>query len=383
MKTLLVAVLIAVVSVPLGANVGVAGEKEALQIGAFLPVTGKLAPGGQLDKNGILMAIDDINAAGGIRGRPVEVTIEDTSDSNTTAITAVRKLVERPYPALLATFAGTQLLAVFPIIQEAGIPILTWSGMRKVTQVGNPWVFRYSPHDGISKPALVQFTAQGLNVKKAAIIHESDEYGHSGKDLYLAAMKTHNIQPLVVVSVDAGERDLSAHLLRIRSAGAEAIFSQVHDSVMGLLIKQSKRLGLKIPHLASSAAGNVTVQQLVTPEEIEGVYFEYFGDPWADTRPVVRDWMKRYQTKFGVSPDAYVMLGYDRTMMLAKVMDKYGFDRSAIQKGLREFTYDGIATEYRADREQSMNHEILVMRYGAEKKAQVLKKIKVPFEPYK
>jgi branched-chain amino acid transport system substrate-binding protein len=355
-----------------------AQSKESIQIGAFLTMTGKLALLGSLEKNGILMAVEDVNAAGGVNGRPISVAIEDSADSNTTAIGAVRRLLDKPHPALLGTAVGTQLLAVFPIIKEAGIPILTFSGTRKITQVGNPWVFRFSAHDGISKPALVQFAAQQLKIRKAAVVHESDEYGHSGRDLYLMAMKTNGIEPVAVVSVDAGERDLSSHLLRIKNSGAEAIFSQVHDSAMALLIRQAKRLRVTAPHLASSAAGNVTVQSLVSAEEIEGVHFEYFVDPDSDTRPEVKEWVSRYKRKFGSAPDAYVALSYDRTTMLAKVMSQYGIDRAAIQRGLREMSHAGIATEYRADKEQSMNHEMLVMKYGVDKKARLVTRIKIP-----
>src|SRR5262245_49006047 len=368
--------------VALGATASLAQQKEPIEIGSFLPLTGKFALPGELQKNGILSATDDINAAGGINGRPVRVVIEDSSDSNTTTITATRKLLSNNYPALLGPVLGTQMLAAMPIIAEVKVPVVTISGTRKVTQQGNPWIFRISSHDGISKPALVRFAAEKLKIKKAAILHESDEYGHSGKNLFVEAMKSHGIEPVVIVSVDAGEKDMSAHLLRIKNSGADALFSQLHDNIFALVFRQAKRLGLKMPHLGSASAGNVTMQQLLNASELEGVYFEGFFAP-TDSRPEVQEWIGRYKAKFGSVPDGYVALAYDQAMLLYKTMAQYGTDRAAIQKGLREITHPGVTGQLRADQEPSLGHEILICQWGNDKTCKPVERVRVPFEPYK
>ena len=359
-----------------------AQSKEPIDVGAFLPITGKFALPGELQRNGILSATDDVNAAGGIDGRPVRVVIEDSSDSNTAAITATRKLTENKYPVIFGPVLGTQMLAAMPVIAEVKVPVVTISGTRKVTQQGNPWIFRISTHDGYSKPALVKYAAEVLKVKRAAILHESDEYGHSGKTLFLEAMKTYGIEPTVVVSVDAGEKDLSAYLLRIKNSGAEALLSQLHDNIFALTFRQAKRLGLKIPHLGSASAGNVTMQQLLNASELEGVYFEGFFSP-NDSRPEVQQWIARYKAKFGNIPDGYVALAYDQAMVAYKAMQKYGLEREAIQRGLREISHPGITGELRADREQSMGHEILIFQWGNDKTFKAVQRIKLPFEAYK
>jgi branched-chain amino acid transport system substrate-binding protein len=366
----------------LGITLAHAQAKEPLEVGAFLPITGKFALPGELQRNGILSATDDFNAAGGLNGRPIRVVVEDSSDSNTAAITATRKLTESKYPVIFGPVLGTQMLAAMPVIAEVKVPVVTISGTRKVTQQGNPWIFRISTHDGYSKPALVKYAAEVLKVKRAAILHESDEYGHSGRVLFLEAMKNYGIEPTVVVSVDAGEKDLSAHLLRIKNSGAGALFEQLHDNIFALTFRQARRLGLAIPQLASASAGNVTMPQLLNAHELAGIYFEGFFSP-TDSRAEVQQWVARYKAKFGNVPDGYVALAYDQAMVAYKVMQKYGVEREAIQQGLREITHPGITGELHADREQSMGHEILIFQWNTDKTFKPVQRIKLPFESFK
>jgi branched-chain amino acid transport system substrate-binding protein len=382
MKRLLSSLAQVVLVVLFGVAFAYSQTKEPLEVGAFLPITGKFALPGELQRNGILSATDDINAAGGINGRSVRVVIEDSSDSNTTAVTAMRKLAESKYPVVFGPVLGTQMLAAMPVIAEVKVPVVTISGTRKVTQQDNPWVFRISTHDGYSKPALVKYAAEVLKVKRAAILHESDEYGHSGRVLFLEAMKTYGIEPTVVVSVDAGEKDLSAHLLRIKNSKAEALFEQLHDNIFALTFRQAKRLGLAIPQLASASAGNVTMPQLLSAQELAGVYFEGFFSP-TDSRPEVQKWIARYKAKSGNVPDGYVALAYDQAMVAYKAMQRYGVEREAVQRGLREIEYPGITGQLRADREQSMGHEILIFQWGNDKTFKPVERIKLPFEAFK
>ncbi len=358
------------------------GQSPApIEIGVFIPLTGKFALPGEQQRRGIASATEDINAAGGINGRPVRLVMQDTSDSDTTAINAAQKLLEGGYPALLGSVLGTQMLAAMPTIAKAETPVITMSGTRKVTQQGNPWVFRITPHDGISKPALVKFAAARLKPTKAAILYESDEYGHSGRDLYLEQMKAEGIASVLEVQVNANDKDLTAQLLKLKNSGAQVIFSQLHDNLYALVLRQAARLRLTIPHVAALSAGNTTVADLLNPNELAGVYFESFF--WTDDpRPSVQKWVRQYKEKYKALPDSYVALGYDQAMVLYKVMQTYGVDRRAIQAGLRKIVFDGFCGELRSDREQSMNHETSVSQWGPDKTYKRLSIIKVPFTPY-
>src|SRR5690242_17932149 len=108
MKRLLSPLAQAMIVILFAVGVAAAQPKEPLEVGAFLPITGKFALPGELQRNGILSATDDINAAGGINGRPIRVVVEDSSDSNTAAITSMRKLAESKYPVVFGPVLGTQ-----------------------------------------------------------------------------------------------------------------------------------------------------------------------------------------------------------------------------------------------------------------------------------
>jgi len=198
---------------------------------------------------------------------------------------------------------------------------------------------------------------------------------------YLEQMKAEGIASVLEVQVNANDKDLSAPLLKLKNSGAQVIFSQLHDNLYALVLRQAARLGLTIPHVAALSAGNTTVADLLNPNELAGVYFESFF--WtSDPRPSVQRWVQQYKEKYKASPDSYVALGYDQAMVLYKVMQTYGVDRSAIQAGLRKITFDGFCGELKSDREQSMNHETSVSQWGPDKTYKRLSIIKVPFAPY-
>ncbi len=149
--------------------VTVAHAADPIKIGLVASLTSDFALIGVLQRNAGVMAVDEFNAAGGRGGRLVELSVEDGSNSNTVALGALNKVLSEKPAVVLAPLWSTQLLAMFPALEKEGVPTLSTTGTRKVTQLGNRWYFRYFPHDGITKAAATEFAIGELGKKKKEV----------------------------------------------------------------------------------------------------------------------------------------------------------------------------------------------------------------------
>ncbi|MFQ5692748.1 MAG: ABC transporter substrate-binding protein [Nitrospinota bacterium] len=345
---------------------------EPIRIGLVHSMTSPFAILGVVQKDAAVQAVDEINAKGGIRGRKVELIVEDSANSNTVALAALNKVLDRDPVAILGPIWGTQVLAMLPVIGKEKVPFLVTSGTRKITQQGVPWIFRYFPHDGITKAAYTKFAVEELKRRRVGILHVANEYGMSGRDVILKTLKKLGIKPVAIESHNATDKDMTAQLLRLKKAGADVILSQAHVQDTALIIKQQRQLGIDIPHVASSAASLPVMRKLVGNKLIAGIYVETAALPQADPDPKVQAWGKEYKRRFKKTGDAFALLYYDMTRMLLEAIRQAGTDRNAIRDWLRKNRFRGLATTYVCDPEGNCNHKAVILRHD-EKGARIVK----------
>jgi branched-chain amino acid transport system substrate-binding protein len=337
---------------------------DPIKVGLIASLTSDFALIGVLQKNAGVMAVDEFNAAGGAGGRPVELLVEDGSNSNTIALGALNKILAEKPAVLLAPLWATQLLAMFPTIEKDGVPTLSTTGTRKATQLGNRWYFRYFPHDGLTKRAYTEFAVNELGKKKVAILYVANEYGQSGRDIIMETLKTHGLKPVAAESHNVTDKDMSGQLDRVKRAGADVIISQAHPADTALILKQQRQLGLDIPHVASSAASAPSMLKIVTDKDIDGVYVETAFVPAIDGRPEVQRWIRTYEERFKTTPDVFAALFYDMTKMALTAIKEVGGDREKIRRWLETHRYEGLATTYACDDEHNCNHRLVIIRYN-------------------
>jgi branched-chain amino acid transport system substrate-binding protein len=336
---------------------------DPIKIGLVASLTSDFALVGVLQKNAAVMAVDEFNAAGGAAGRPVELLVEDGGNSNTVALGALNKVLAADPVVFLAPLWGTQLLAMLPTVEKSGVPTLSTTGTRKVTQLGNRWYFRYFPHDGITKTAATEFAVSELGRKKVAVLYVANEYGQSGRDIIVEALKTHGLAPVALESHNATDKDMSGQLLKVKRAGADVIISQAHPADTALLLKKQRELGLDIPHVASSAASQPAMLKLVSEADVNGVYVETAAVPAIDPRPAVQRWIKAYEERFRTTPDVFALLYYDVTRLALRAIKEVGPDREKVRGWLEKTRQEGLAATYVCDAEHNCNHTAVIIRY--------------------
>ncbi|MFE1599464.1 ABC transporter substrate-binding protein [Methylobacterium sp. ID0610] len=347
----------------LAAN-AVRAAEEPIAIGATVPTTGPLSLTGKLYFNTLTMAAEDINKAGGIKGRPIKLVIEDAGASNSTAVSAFVKLVQETKPpfAFLTSYS-TQNLAVAPEVAKAAIPVMYSGGADAVAENGNPWMFRIRPTDSIAARAMVQFMTARLKATKPGILSIQNDFGQGGAQVAAKRLEDAGLTVAAREAYGQNDKDFSAQLLRLRSAGADVIFVFCYPADGALLLRQAKALGLKMPIVASSAAFVPAALQLLSPADLDNVWgvVDAFVDPSVGGR--MKDFAERYKAKFGTDADAYGLAYYDGAMLMADGMREVGTDPKALRDWLAGVkTWPGIGHAYAFDAKGNGVRDVAVVK---------------------
>ena len=369
-------VLAAFACVSLLAGAAPPAHAQAIKVGVVVPITSVLAPYGTPFVEAMRLAVEETNKAGGINGRQLELVVEDSQASNTVAINALNKVLQSNPVAVFGPALGTQILAMMPITEREKIPLIAGPSTRRVTQQGAKYYFRNSTHDAIDKETWTRYLVGDLGKKQIGVLHVANEWGYSGRDNTAHFLESlYGLKPLSIASYQPTDKDLTAQILQVSKAGADAIVSQGHPVDEALLVRQLNQLGVKVPHIASGSLCLGYLRQLVTADEMVGHYCE--GPdvmPPFNERPQVKAFVEAYKKRTGYDPDIYSTHYYDGTGMLVSVLKKYGVDREKIREGFREMTYDGIIGPYKTDEEGNLWHNAVVMKFLPGGKIEVVRR---------
>jgi branched-chain amino acid transport system substrate-binding protein len=358
---------------------------DPIKIGASISLTTDFALGGVQQKGGIELAVEEVNAAGGVPGkgdnRKVDVVFGDNAMSPTTAINALNRVLSDDPVAVLLSIRGTHVLPQLPLLQKAKVPGLTLTGVMKVTKQNNPYIFRFFPHDGMNKPPLIKYIVEKAEKKRVGIFFSAEDYGTSGRDETIAALKSLGLEPVAVESHQPTDKDFSAQLDKFKDAKADIIFLQTFQAPSALILKQARQLGLNIPFALSSQSVAGSALKLVDAADIEGDYGETpVLDPVFSKSADVLKWEQKFEKRYGFIPDYQALLDYDATGMLLKTIATYGPAPEAIVGGLGKIKYEGLGGTYQADGEGNMLHAVSIVQIHDLKQIE-LERAEVAFKP--
>ena len=191
---------------------------EPIRIGLVDEVTGPQAEAGVLTMHGAKLAVDEVNAAGGILGRAVELRVEDNQSTNPGTVLAYSKLIDQAgLVAVIGPLRSTQVQAASPTIAKARIPAFIGGSDPSLTRVNNPWIFRVRPNDMFSSRVMATYIAKHLNGKKVAIVHSTDTFGAGGKNALVEALKAYGLEPVMIEGYTNNAQDLPPSCSRSRN----------------------------------------------------------------------------------------------------------------------------------------------------------------------
>ena len=285
-------------------------------VGFYGSLTGDGASFGQSSREGAELAVDELNAAGGVLGRKLRLLVEDDQSKPEEASNAVTKLITQDkVVAVIGEVASRRTLAAAPISQRYQIPMITpASTNEKVTEVGD-YVFRVCFIDPFQGEVLAKFAYNDLKARKVAILRDqAQDYSVGLTDSVAQHFSKLGGQVLPPVSYSSGDADFKAALTRIRSEKPDVLFATGYYSEAAIITRQARELGMTMPILGGDGWVGDALQN--GREALNNTYISnhYSGD---NPDPIVQNFVSTYKTRFNRDPDAIAALAYDAIKVLA------------------------------------------------------------------
>jgi len=305
-----------------GGTGGAGGPADAVPVGEYGSLTGETATFGQSTHEGITLAAEEINATGGVKGKPVHLYTEDDQSKPEEAATVVAKLInQNRVLGILGEVASSRSLAAAPKAQAAGIPMITPASTNpKVTLVGD-YIFRACFTDDFQGRVMAVFLRKNLGVKKAAILRDiRNDYSVGLANFFAQEFQRLGGTIAPDVSYSAGDADFKAQLTAIKAAAPEAIFIPGYYPDVGQIAIQARDLGITVPMAGGDGWESPKLLE-IGGKSLEGCFYSthFFAE---DPNPTVANFVGKYRTKYGRTPDCYSALGYEAMMLLADAMNR-------------------------------------------------------------
>ena len=311
-----------------------------VKVGLYGSLTGAQASFGTATENGVKLAIEEINAAGGVKskgGTKIVIISDDDQGKTDEVVTVVKKQINNDkVVALIGEVASSLSLAAAPIAQEASIPMVSPSSTSPEVTKKGPYIFRVCFIDPFQGKVMATFASKTLNAKKAAIFTDvKSDYAKGLAQFFKESFVAAGGQIVAEESYQANDPDFKGQLGRIQSTTPDVLFIPGYYSDVAVIAKQSKEIGLKATLLGGDGWDSPELTK-IGGEAIEGAYFSNHYSI-EDQDPKVQEFVKAYQAKFNMVPDGLAALGYDAAKILADAMERgESLKPSDIRKALAE-----------------------------------------------
>lgn len=298
---------------------------DPIKIGEYMSLTGKEASFGQSTHRGILLAFEELNAAGGLLGRPLQLVVEDNQTRSGESATIAKKMITRDkVVALIGEAASGRTLEAAPLAQAAKIPMIAPAATNpKVTQVGS-YIFRVCFIDPFQGTVMAKFAREDLKAKKVAILSSvSNAYSVGLAKFFRDTFTTAGGAIAAEQKYSEGDKDFRAQLTAIKAANVDLVFVPGYYTESALIVRQARDLGLQVPFIGGD--GWVADQLLdIGGAALNGCYYSTHFSP-ENQDPAVQAFVQRFKARWGAeNPDAFAALGYDAARVLADAITRAG-----------------------------------------------------------
>lgn len=349
---------------------------EAIRIGEVETLTGPEASIGESIHRGVSLAVQEINAHGGIAGHPLELITLDDQGRSEEATTAVSKLIHKnKVHAIIGSSASSRSLAMAAIAQNQQIPMITPTSTHpKITQTGD-FIFRVCFMDSFQGRVIAEFALQKLKARKVAILRDiKSDYSLGLAEFFLQTFQEGKGSIVVEQSYSSGDADFKSQLTSIRGKSPDAIFIPGYYADAALIARQARELGIQVPILGGDGWSSPQLLEIGG----EAMNKSYFADHFSneDPAPQIQNFVKEFQKSFHVIPNGLAALGYDSLAVLADAFQRAKTTQSRpVRLALANTVlYQGITGRITIDQERNARKAayILGVEHG---KVKVVEKV--------
>jgi branched-chain amino acid transport system substrate-binding protein len=307
-----------------------AKQSETIKVGEYASLTGKEATFGQSSHKGVVMALEEINAAGGVLGKKIELVSEDNQTKPGESATVVKKLIARDKViALLGEVSSGRSLEAAPIAQAAGVPMIAPAATNpSVTEKGD-YIFRVCFIDPFQGTVMAKFAQTDLNAKKVAIISSASNAYSVGLAKFFRETFTQSGGTVAVEQkYSEGDKDFRAHLTAVKAAGVDAVFVPGYYTESALLVRQARELGITVPFFGGDGWESDKLLE-IGGDALNGCFYSTHFSP-QNKEPAVAEFVKKFKARWNNEvPDAFAALGYDAAYVLVDAIKRAGSTEGA------------------------------------------------------
>ena len=291
---------------------------QAIKVAQVVELSGGGTAAGTQYRNGAKLAIAEINAAGGIMGKKLEVLEMDTQSQPAIAKAMTVKAIDEKVTAIFGPVFSGSILVSQTESQKAAIPNFTGGEASAVTAQGNPYIFRSSFNQSMGMPKVANYMATDLKAKSVAVAFVNNDFGKGGRDAIIKELTARGVKVAADISTDPGQVDMSSAVLRIKQAGADALFAYLNEEESARLLKELRKqgydkpmvgettlMGAKVIELAGSAANGVRGHVGLTADA-----------------PAFKEFGAKYEKEYKAKSDHNGIKGYFSAYMLKAAIEK-------------------------------------------------------------
>lgn len=323
------------------------GDKESsadgavVKIGFIGPLTGDYANYGTLCRQAVEMAIDEINAKGGVNGASIKLFAEDSEGDSQKALAAMEKLSSSDKVcAIIGPVLTGETFSVAERAQAEGIVIITPSASHKdITNVGD-YIFRTTPSDGLQGEVAGKYWSQVLGYTKLAVLYAKNDYSQGLYESMSEAFTQDGGKIVAAETFMVGDKDFKTQLTKLKNTDAQAIYLPDYTAEMAQILEQAAQLGIDKPFLSGDGFLSEEIYSLAG-QYTDGVV--YTASARVEESNKNKEFKDAYTARWGIGPDSFATNAYDATYILVSVIEKVGTDRKAIKTGMEQVKdFEGV-----------------------------------------
>ncbi|SDO43013.1 amino acid/amide ABC transporter substrate-binding protein, HAAT family [Streptococcus equinus] len=345
---------------------------DTIKVGVNLELTGTVAAYGNAENNGIKLAVQEINKAGGVDGKKIELVTKDNKSENAEASTAATNLaIQSQVNAMIGPATSGAVAAASLNAQKTGVPLLTPSGTQDDLTLDTvdgvkKYVFRTTFQDSFQGQVLAQYAYSNLNAKKVVLYYDnSSDYA---KGIAEEFKKKYQGDIVTTATFASGDKDFQSALTKFKNLDYDAIVMPGYYTETGIITKQARDMGISVPILGPDGFNDDSFADLAGKANANSVYYVSGYSTKTALSGKANDFIKAYKAKYGSEPNMFAALSYDSVYMIAKAAEgaKTSIDIANNLAKLKDF--DGVTGKMTIDKKHNPIKTALmvIMKDGAE-----------------
>ncbi len=305
-------------------------QSQDIKIANIVEMSGPGTTSGVMFKQGVEMAIKEINAAGGISGRKISYSSEDTQSNPGVAKGLTQKAIDNDVFAIMGPVFSGSIMVSMTESKRGETPNFTGGEAAAITQQGNPWVFRTAFGQSVSFPKLARYI--NAKSKKLAVLYVNNDFGKGGQSTIKQLLATGPTQIVAEISTESGQIDFSAAVIQAKQSGADALFAYTNEEESARLLRELRKQGWNKPVIGETVLTSAKVVELAG-EAANGAVAHVGLTVEA---PQLQAWGKKYQAMYNTVSDHNGVKGYTAMYILKAAIEKSGkVDRKAAATAIR------------------------------------------------